>query len=137
MDLRPRTAEDLPDVTRLLAGERLPADGLERTRGWVVQAQGRVVGHVALETTPDAAVLRSLVVDPAHRGAGLANRLLDVAEAAAGGRALVLKTETVGPWVQRRGYLRASREQLPASVLGTTQFEGALCACCPIYLKPR
>jgi len=136
MELRARTPEDLPAVSRLLEAAALPADGLERTEGWVVQLQGRVVAHVALELTPDAAVLRSLVVDPALRGQGLARRLMDAAEARAGGRTRVLKSETIGPWVERRGYVRATREQIPASVLGTTQFEGALCSCCPIYFKP-
>jgi len=61
---------------------------------------------------------------------------MDAAEARAGARTRVLKSETIGPWVERRGYVRATREQIPASVLGTTQFEGALCSCCPIYFKP-
>ncbi len=135
MDLRPRTAEDLPEVTRLLEAEGLAAEGLDLTRGWVVRVQGRVAGHVAIELTADAAVLRSLVVDPAHRGSGMAGRLLEAAEAAAGRRTLVLKTETIGPWILRRGYVPATREQVPSSVLATTQFQGALCACCPIYLK--
>lgn len=136
MELRSRTPEDLPAVGRLLEAAALPAEGLERTEGWVIQLQGRVVAHVALELTADAAVLRSLVVDAGQRGQGLARRLMDAAEARAGRRALVLKSETIGPWVQRRGYAPATRAQVPPSVLGTTQFEGSLCSCCPIFLKP-
>jgi len=133
--LRKRTPEDLEAVVRLLEAVNLPANGLDRTDGWVIQDGDRIVAHVAIERTPDAAVLRSIVVASDQRGRGLARRLLEAAEADAGGRTLVLKTDAVGPWVERRGYRRVTRDQLPPSVLATTQFEGALCASYPIYLK--
>jgi len=135
MTIRKRTPEDLAAVARLLEAARLPADGLDRTEGWVVLDQGRIAAHVAIELTPDAAVLRSIVVAEDQRGRGLARQLLETAEAEAGPRALVLKTDAVGPWVERHGYRRVTRDQLPPSVLATTQFEGALCASYPIYLK--
>ena len=137
MAIRPRTPEDFPAVTRLLDAAALTAQGLERTEGWVVEEAGRILAHVALERTPDAAVLRSLVVDPAQSGRGLARQLLDLAEAQAGPRTLLLKTSSIGPWVERRGYRRVTRDQVPASALATTQFEGCLCSDYPIYLKPR
>ena len=135
MPIRPRTPEDLPETVRLLEAAALTAQGLERTEGWVVQEAGRIVAHVALERTPDALVLRSLVVDPAQRGQGWARQLMDLAEAQAGSRALLLKTSSIGPWVERRGYRLATRDQVPAGALGTTQFEGCLCSEYPIYLK--
>jgi ubiquinone/menaquinone biosynthesis C-methylase UbiE/N-acetylglutamate synthase-like GNAT family acetyltransferase len=133
--LRKRTPEDLDAVARLLEAVKLPAAGLDRTDGWVIQDGNRIVAHVAIERTPDAAVLRSIVVASDQRGRGLARRLLDAAEADAGQRTLVLKTDAVGPWVEGHGYRRVTRDQLPPSVLATTQFEGALCASYPIYLK--
>ena len=135
MPIRPRTPEDLPEIQRLLAAGDLTAQGLERTEGWVVQEAGRIVAHVAMERTADAAVLRSLVVDPGQRGQGWARQLMDLAEAQAGPRTLLLKTSSIGPWVERRGYRRATRDQVPASALGTTQFEGSLCSDYPIYIK--
>jgi amino-acid N-acetyltransferase len=135
MTLRPRTPEDLTAVTRLLETVDLTTDGLDRTEGWVIQEDGRVVGHVALERTADSAVLRSLAVDSVWRGRGLAARLMDAAEAEAGQRPVILKSETIGPWVLRRGYVPATRDQVPPGALATTQFEGALCSCCPIFLK--
>jgi hypothetical protein len=62
---------------------------------------------------------------------------MDSAEAQADGRALLLRTKTVGPWVLRRGYRLASAEELPGSVRSTTEFEGALCSGFPIYIKQR
>jgi len=136
MSIRKRVPEDLSDVSRLLEAVQLPPKGLERTEGWVAEEAGRLVGHVAVETTPDAAVLRSLVVDASQQGRGLGRQLLDVAEAHAGQRSVVLKTDTIGSWVERRGYRRTTQDKVPASVLATTQFEGSLCSGYPVYLKP-
>jgi amino-acid N-acetyltransferase len=102
----------------------------------VAEENGRLLGHVALERTGDAAVLRSLVVAPSAQGQGLARRLLGLAENQAGHRILLLKTRTIGPWVERRGYCRANPGQIPESVRGTTEFEGSLCSGYPAYVKP-
>ena len=52
-----------------------------------------------------------------------------------GNRTLVLKTETVGPWMERHGYTRVPLEQVPNSIRATTQFAGSLCSQCPIFMK--
>jgi SAM-dependent methyltransferase/N-acetylglutamate synthase-like GNAT family acetyltransferase len=135
MNIRRRQPEDLQEINRLLGDAELPSEGLERTEGWVLEGEGGVLGHVAVELTPDVAVIRSLVVSPAARGRGLARRLMDVAEQAAGTRTLALRTESIGAWVERRGYVRVSVGQLPSSVRTTTQFEGSLCASCHIYAR--
>ncbi len=137
MRLRTRLPEDLPAVRRLLEAAGLPPDGLDLTDGWVAEDRGEVVGHVALERTADASVLRSLVVAPDRQGRGLGARLTGLAEAAAGSLPLVLKTDTVGPWMARRGYRPVTLDQVPASVRTTTQFAGSLCASTPVYLKER
>jgi arsenite methyltransferase len=136
MSIRKRTPEDLAEVSRLLESVKLPPKGLERTEGWVIEEDGRILGHVALEMTFDAAVLRSLVIDASQQGRGLGRQLLDVAEASVGQRPVVLKTDAIGSWVGRRGYLRTTLDQIPTSVLLTTQFEGTLCSGYPVYLRP-
>ncbi len=135
MLLRQRLPEDLPRVIRLLKSAHLPPEGLDRTEGWVIDAEGVLVGHVAVELTPDAAVIRSLVVDPSQRGKGLGERLLAAAEDSAGLRTLVLKTDAVGSWMARRGYQPATLDQTPKSVRSTTQFSGSLCSGTPVYLR--
>ncbi len=135
MAIRQRTPEDFPAVASLLAAVHLPAKGLERTEGWVCELDGQVAGHVALESTLDAAVIRSLVVAAARQGQGLGAQLLDLAEAQAGARTVVLKTDSIGPWVQRRGYQPVTLAEVPASVLATTQFEGSLCAGYPVFMR--
>ncbi len=135
--IRPREARDLPAVTALLAGAGLPAEGLDRTSGWVAEIEARVVGHVALESTPDAGVIRSLVVEPTLQGGGQGRRLLDAAEAAVTQGPIVLKTDTIAAWVQRRGYRPVTLGEVPPGVRTTTQFEGSLCAGTPVFLKER
>jgi amino-acid N-acetyltransferase len=135
MRLQPRLPSDQSQVLRLLEAAGLPPDGLDRAGGWVLEAEGAIVGHVAAEATEDALVLRSLAVDATLRGGGLGARLLAAAEASGSGRVLVLRTETVGPWMARRGYRPATLGEVPASVRTTTQFSGALCAGTPVYLK--
>lgn len=136
MNIRARQPEDLDSVRTLLEGADLPSKGLECTEGWVAEENGRPVGHVALERTADAAVLRSLAIAPAAQGRGLARRLMDQAESEAGNRALVLRTLTIGPWAERRGYFRANPDQIPESILNTTEFEGSLCSGYPAYVRP-
>lgn len=135
--IRPRTPDDLPAVTKLLEDAGLPADGLSRTVGWVAEEKGSLLGHVALELAPDAGVIRSLVVAPDQRSTGLGRMLMNTAEAAAGSRPLVLKTDTISAWVQRRGYRPVALGDVPQGVRATTQFEGSLCAGTPVFLKEK
>lgn len=136
MSIRERQHEDLPQVALLLETAGLPPDGLDRTQGWVAEEGGAVLGHVAVELTADAAVVRSLVVHTSQRGRGIAGALLREAESLAGARSIVLRTDTIGAWMERRGYVRTTLDQVPASVRGTTQFEGQLCSGYPILAKP-
>lgn len=134
-NIRQRQPEDTDSVRALLEAADLPSNGLERTGGWVAEEHGRVVGHIALERTSDAAVLRSLAITPSAQGRGLARRLMDIAESEAGDRTLLLRTKTIGPWAERRGYIPAKTDLIPASVRLTTEFEGSLCSGYPVYIK--
>lgn len=135
MNIRPRRPMDMESVHGLLESAGLPSRGLERTEGWVAEEEGQVIGHVALECTGDAAVLRSLAVAPSAQGRGVARRLMDLAEGQAGARVLVLRTRTIGPWAERRGYVPVPAGGIPGSVRGTTEFEGSLCSGYPVYVK--
>ncbi len=79
MRLRKRLPSDLTQVQNLLVSADLPIEGLDATEGWVLEHEATIVGHVAAEPTPDAVVLRSLVVAPASRGQGLGERLVAMA----------------------------------------------------------
>ncbi len=138
MRIRAREPEDLEKVERLLAEAGLPADGLDSTTGWVLLENGRIHGHIALECAGDSTVLRSLVVSKDCRGRGYGRALLDFAEAALvtrGPGLRVLRTDSIGDWVLRRGYQPARLGDLPAPVRGTSQFTGGCCAATPVYIK--
>ena len=134
MRIRAREQDDLAEVERLLSAVGLPPDGLDRTRGWVLLEDDRIHGHIALECAGTTTVLRSLVVAKEQQGHGLGRALFDFAEAAlaAWGPGLrVLRTDSIGDWVLRRGYRLAQLGELPAPVRGTSQFSGGLCAGSP------
>lgn len=135
MRIRKRVSADLSQVVQLLGREDLPPDGLEKTEGWVLELEGKVIGHIAVEPTPDARVLRSLVVAPEHRGRGLGGQLMQEAERHADGLPLVLRTKTIGPWVESLGYSLKTLGEVPPSVRATTQFSGELCSGTPVYMK--
>ena len=135
MNIRERQGEDFEAVRALLETGGLPSNGLERTRGWVVEDGGQIISHIALEEAEGAVVLRSLATAPAEQGQGAARHLMDLAEAHAGNRTILLRTKTVGPWVLRRGYALIASDQVPASVRSTSEFEGSTCSGYPIYMK--
>ncbi len=135
MNIRERQAEDMVAVQGLLETGGLPSRGLERTIGWIAEENGRIISHIALEEAEGAVVLRSLATAPAAKGRGTAKQLMDLAEAHAGNRTILLRTKTVGPWVLRRGYALIASDQVPQSVRSTSEFEGSMCSGYPIYMK--
>ncbi|HTJ25263.1 MAG TPA: GNAT family N-acetyltransferase [Candidatus Limnocylindria bacterium] len=87
---------------------------------WLAEAAGEVVGCVVLRPLPDlgdgACEVKRLYVRPAHRGAGLAEALMDALEAFArdaGYRAVYLDTKddlhAAIRFYERRGYERIPR----------------------------
>ena len=135
MNIRERQSKDLEAVRGLLEANGLPFKGIERTRGWVAEEDGQIISHVALEETQNAVVLRSLATASAAQGRGIARRLMELAEAQAGGRTLLLRTKTIGPWALRRGYSLVASNEVPAAVRATSEFEGSMCSGFPIYKK--
>lgn len=86
--VRPMTADDHPGVDRILAAndESVEADGAwpyldcvgTCGRAVVGELGGSLVGFAAVVTVGRTAHVSDLFVDPAHQGAGVGGRLLDV-----------------------------------------------------------
>jgi ribosomal protein S18 acetylase RimI-like enzyme len=78
---------------------RWPADPVRWLRpdlpGWVADLDGRVVGHVLLESVDDGATLSRLFVTPAGRGRRLGEQLIAAALDAATARSLAVTLEVV------------------------------------------
>lgn len=123
---------DLSAIRALLDEAGLPhADivGRPGARFWILRASDRTIGAVGLETYGSTGLLRSLVVAPEGRGAGLGGRLVEELETAArrdGLRRLVLLTQTAEKFFAHRGYAVIDRADAPAEVRVSTEFR-SLC----------
>lgn len=93
--VRPAVAGDVPEVARLEAeclgldawSQGLVHEGvvgaLPTVVYQVVEVAGELVGHAVISMAGDIAELQRIAVDPVHRRAGLASRLLEAVVAAA------------------------------------------------------
>ena len=130
MVIRRAEHSDLPVVRRLLDSQHLPLDGIdEHIETMVVADSGsEVVGAAAVELYEDGALLRSVVVSPPARGQGLGHRLSEAALSIAtdhGTRTAFLLTTTAEGFFPTLGFERVAREDVPASVKASIEFQSA------------
>lgn len=120
---------DVADLHGFLASCDLTVAGLDdpAVRLWVVRDDsGAVVGSTGFEPSPDGrhALLRSVAVGPALRGAGAGSRLawfaIDAAAAAGAERAWLFSRRS-GPFWQGLGFEPADRSALAEVLADTTQ----------------
>lgn len=123
---------ELPAIETLLAEAGLPTDVAPHLGHFLVaRHQGRVVGVVGMEVQGPDALFRSLAVSPTFQGAGLGRRLYDALSEKArslGVERAYLLTTTIEPLAASWGFRRVERAEVPAAILGTTQFQGGCCA---------
>jgi amino-acid N-acetyltransferase len=137
-------ALELAALRRLLIAEALPHQGVEAratARFLVASTPGcAVAGGVGLEEAGRDALLRSLVVDPSHRGAGVGARLVEAIEVLARQRdvrMLYLLTTTAAGFFAALGYRSAERALVPAALQRLEEFStlcpaSADCLCKPL-----
>jgi len=122
---------DAPAIEALLRDANLPReDFAEHLAHFLVARRGgEIVGAVGFELHGRNALLRSLVVAPAYRGAGLGGELVDRLAAEARCRAATqfyLLTTTAETFFARRGFERIARQAVPAAIASTKEFN-SLC----------
>jgi amino-acid N-acetyltransferase len=122
--------DDLPAVLALLAEASLPTEGVEEhfTDFLVAGETGRVTGAIGLEIYGDTALLRSAVVAPAHRSAGLGSALFEdirALAAARGVRRLILLTNTAEEYFRRKGFVSIPAASVRGPVTASVEFTGA------------
>jgi protein-tyrosine-phosphatase/N-acetylglutamate synthase-like GNAT family acetyltransferase len=127
----PAVPADLEAVRALAGASALPVADLGAPNQVFLVARdgGAVVGCVGLELYGDAALLRSLAVEPARRGTGLGAALHEAAIRAARARGVArlwLLTTTAERFFARRGFVRVDRVSVPAAVAASPEF-AALC----------
>ena len=97
------------------------------------------IGLVGVEMCGVDALLRSLVVNPEHRSAGLGQTLVAHVESHAwrqGVRAIYCLTTTAEAFFRRRGYVDADRDRAPAAVRETREFS-AICPASSAFLVKK
>jgi amino-acid N-acetyltransferase len=117
-------------ATALLKASDLPTADLTDGRMKHFFYSGPAAAPTALvgfEFCGPNALLRSLVVAPAHRSNGLGAALVQHAEnfaRAKGAESMYLLTTTAESFFKRRGYVEADRETAPEEVRATREFSG-------------
>lgn len=141
MVIQAAEASDLPAVRRLLETQHLPLDGIDDHVSTMVVAKkgSEVVGAAAVELYADGALLRSVVVEPMARGQGLGHRLSDAALSIAknrGTRTAFLLTTTAEQFFPKLGFEQILRDDVPASVQASIEFQSA-CPASAVVMRKR
>lgn len=128
--IRPATVTDFDGIRALLEACGLPSSDLtaEGLDGFhVAISDAGIVGVAGLEQVGDAALLRSVAVDPQLRGLGLGACLVDATLAVAQTRSvralyLIPNDESAYAFFARRGFTRIERDSVPLAVRGLPEF---------------
>lgn len=127
MTLQPAKPADLDSVRALLTDLDLPHEDLapSHLNDFLVARRGdQIIGVVGLERYNDVALLRSLAVQPEHRGQGHGSRLTEAVEESARKRNVTdvyLLTTTAADFFAERGYSEFDREDLPHAIQQTEE----------------
>jgi amino-acid N-acetyltransferase len=120
---------DYARITQLLTDAALPLEGLAGHENFLVLSRkGRVVGCAAIERYGKCGLLRSVALDPNERRHGFGRHLVQEALQQARRDALselVLFTTTAAPFFERLGFRTISREEVPAPVRASVEFQSA------------
>lgn len=127
LTLRAATNDDLPAMVALLAAEGLPEGGVATglVHFQVLDHGDGVVAIAGIEPHGSSALLRSLVVAPAHRGQGLARRLTEHMVQLArelGHDSLYLLTMDADQYFSGLGFTRVSRDRAPEEIRRCRQY---------------
>ena len=128
LEIRPATLADIEAATRLLDAAGLPVDdiGAKAPDAFLAAVVGdTLVGFIGLEEFDGVGLLRSLIVDPGFRSAGLGRVLVAALESHAGARGvdeLWLLTIDADRWFARLDYVVRERSDVPDSIRDTREF---------------
>jgi N-acetylglutamate synthase-like GNAT family acetyltransferase len=121
--------EELPLIVAMLEEADLPIDGVDDAASFLVARENeQLVGCIGLEAYEDVGLLRSLVVRPETRGAGVGKHLVErlVEDARARGMsALYLLTTTADEYFPRFGFEPVARDDADARLRASAEFRGA------------
>jgi len=128
--LRQARDVDWEAISALLAESGLPSSDLgpDKLGAFLVaEDAGELAGLIGLQIFGTTGLLRSLVVAPKARRAGLGGKLVGALESAAqtaGIRDLWLLTIDAQRFFERQGFTIVERERVPDSIRDTDEFTG-------------
>ena len=130
LTVRPATPADRDAVSALLKESELPLAGIPHglEHFFIAESGGELMGAIGLEQYGIAALLRSAVVRPSHRGTGAGASLVRAVlahAASVGVEEIGLLTTTAEHWFPRFGFERTDRTALPAALFASAEFQGA------------
>ena len=140
MIIGPAAVEDFEAIGDKLAAARLPIVDLSPeslSNFLIATVDDQIVGAIGLEVHSEDALLRSLVVLPAHRSHGVGIDLLNSVEALArtkGIAALTLLTTTAAAFFERAGYAVIERGTVAARLRKSAEFS-KLCPSSAICMR--
>ena len=126
--LTPALPGDMPAILDLVRAVHLPPEGVAETIQyfWVARDGEHIVGTIGLEVYDDLALLRSLAVTPSRQHTGLGRALTETALAylmTRQFRAVYLLTTTAEAFFARHGFHPLARDEVPASVQRSAEFQ--------------
>ena len=135
------TPSDLPAIHSLLTRLNLPLEAVDdHVETMLVLRDGqRIVGTAGLEMYADGALLRSVAVDPDLQGRQLGHELTHAAlrlAADRGAAAVYLLTMTAERFFPKFGFHTITREDVPASVRASVEFQSA-CPASAIVMRKQ
>jgi N-acetylglutamate synthase-like GNAT family acetyltransferase len=127
--IRPAQLKHKDIVHSLLLGFKLPLDGLEETKLWILQSgDGEVMGVAGLEVYGKQGLLRSLAVKGQLHNQGLGKALVNhvIGEAKKKGVIdLFLLTTTAPKFFEKLGFKEESREKVTGLIAESVEFKSA------------
>lgn len=139
VSLRPiGDASEMRDLAAALAASGLPHDDLSEPgrQFYSIGRADRQLGFIGVEGSGRDRLLRSFVIPPDHRAAGVGSRALAVLENRVredNAKRLHLLTTTAAKFFRRHGYQPASRDEAPDTIARSREFT-TLCPASAEYL---
>ncbi len=132
-NVRATHTEDRAAIASLLVASGLPETGLEKafSDALVAEHNGYLIGVIAMERYDRDALVRSFAVAQGWRGRGLGKQLWSELHKRAkqtGISAFYLLTTTIPELAGRAGFQQIAREDVPAAVRKSVEFDLTSCA---------
>jgi amino-acid N-acetyltransferase len=127
--IRPAQLEDQKIIHNLLSGFKLPLDGLDETKLWVLQSSIRdVLGVAGLETFGSQGLLRSVAVSKNLQGQDYGTLLVNhvISEAKKSSiQDLFLLTTTAPSFFEKIGFKKENRDKVTGDIVESIEFKSA------------